>query len=106
MDELKFVVKCLLFACLLFALSQYRMDNGITVEAYVRSHLVSSPVADFVNQSARGGVKLIYKASDEISNYISGRRPIHSAAQSKSARDRVAQAQKEQVDTEDDIDLK
>lgn len=101
MDELKFVLKSLVFACLLFAISQYRMDNGITIEAYMRGYLVSSSVADFVNQSAHGGVKLIKKLSNDVSEYTGlkkaevQQRPIHSAVQKK----------KEQIDIEDDIDL-
>ncbi len=69
MDELKFVIKCLILACLVFSFSQYRTD-GVTVEAKVHNYLVSSPVAEFVNESARGAVKLIQEARLQASDYM------------------------------------
>lgn len=62
MDEFKFVVKCFIFACLLMVLSQLKTE-GITLEARLQHFLVSSTVANFVNQSAQGGVKLIEELS-------------------------------------------
>lgn len=101
MDEIRFVLKCFIFACLLFVSSQYRMENGETVEAQVHSYLVSSSVSKFVNESAHGGVKAIHKISADVSEYFGWkkaevkRRPIHSAVQSKNI----------QTEPEDDIDL-
>ena len=69
MDELKFVMKCLILACFLFSASQYKSE-GVTIEARVHSYLVSSPVAEFVNNSARGAVKLIHEAKRQASNYL------------------------------------
>ena len=65
MDEFKFVVKCLILACLVFSASQYRSD-GVTLEAKVHSYLVSSQVATFVNESARGAVKLIREGQHQF----------------------------------------
>lgn len=93
MDEIRFVVKCLVFACLVFAGSQYRLDDGMTIEARAHEYLVSSTVADFVNESARGGAKLVQKFYQEVSVYAGGKEPQRNTTKKK------------QVDTEDDIDL-
>lgn len=69
MDELKFVMKCFLVTCLLFALSQYKTD-GITVESQLQNYLVSSSVAQFVNESAHGAVKIIKKTNNDLSTMI------------------------------------
>ena len=105
MDEIKFVLKCLVCTCLIFALSQYRMEDGNTIEANVHGYLISSSTAKFVNESARGGVKLIKKISAEASDYLGLQkevksRPIHSAVQKKKE-----SVQIEKFDTEDDIEL-
>lgn len=102
MDEIKFVVKSLVWACLLFALSQYRLEDGQTIEARVHGYLISSSVASFVNESAHGGVKVVRNVSNEVSEYFGWkkaevkRRPIHSAVQRKNT----------QIESQnDDIDL-
>ena len=71
MDELKFVIRCFLFSCLLFSMSQIKAD-GITFEARIQNFLVSAPIADFVNNSAHGAVKLIQKSVVDISALING----------------------------------
>jgi hypothetical protein len=102
MDEIKFVFKCLLAACMIFALSQYRLDNGVTIEASVRGYLVSSSVAGFVNESARGGVKLVKKLTDEVKVYLGQEkaevkpRPIYSST--------IHKKETSQIES-DDIDL-
>lgn len=128
MDEIKFVLKCFLFACLVFALSQYQTENGQTIEAHVHGYLISSSTAKFVNESARGGVKLVKNISKEVSQYLGLNkqdnqvkpRPIHSAKIQKTEKtyidhdileeafdQRVSKrdVEKEKVDTLDDIDL-
>lgn len=105
MDEVKFVLKCLVCACLVFALSQYRMDDGSTIEANVHGYLVSSSTAKFVNETARGGVKLAKRISADASEYLGLKkevkpRPIHSAVQRKKE-----PVQIEKFDAEDDIEL-
>ena len=60
MDELKFVLRCFLFSCLLLMLSQVKAD-GVTYEARVQTFLVNSEVAFFVQDAAAGGVKAIKK---------------------------------------------
>jgi len=62
MDEFKFVLKCFIFASLLMCLTQLKTD-GLTLEARLQSFLISSPVAEFVNKSAQGGVRLIEEFS-------------------------------------------
>ena len=127
MDELKFVLKCFVFACLVFALSQYQTENGQTIEARVHGYLVSSSTAKFVNESARGGVKLAKNLSKEISQHLGLKkeeaqvkpRPIHSAVIRKTEKTYIDhdvieddfdqrlqnRAENKKVDTLDDIDL-
>lgn len=62
MDEFKFVLKCFIFASLLMCLTQLK-TNGLTLEARLHGFLISSPVAEFVNKSAQGGVRLIEEFS-------------------------------------------
>ncbi len=69
MDELKFVMKCFIVTCLFFALSQYKTD-GITIESKLQNYLVSSRVAQFVNESAQGAVKIIKKTNNDLSSMI------------------------------------
>lgn len=58
MDEVRFVIKCFLFSALLLVLTQLK-TGGITIENQIQSSLVNSEVADFVNKTANGGVKII-----------------------------------------------
>ncbi len=69
MDELKFVIKCFLFTCVLFAASQYKAE-GVTLEAKIHSFLVSMPVAEFVNNSAHGAVILIRKSEGVVTELL------------------------------------
>jgi hypothetical protein len=128
MDEIKFVLKCFVFACLVFALSQYQTENGQTVEAHVHGYLVSSSVAKFVNETARGGVKLAKNISQEVSQYLGLKkeevqikpRPIHSAKIRKTEKTYIdhdtieedfdqrlqeIHAKNKKVDILDDVDL-
>jgi len=128
MDEIKFVLKCFVFTCLVFAFSQIQTENGQTIEARVHGFLVSSSTAKFVNESARGGVKLAKNISKEISQYLGIKkeenqlkpRPIHSAVIRKTEKtyidhdnlydyfdERVQKdrAENKKVDTLEDIDL-
>lgn len=128
MDEVKFVLKCFVFTCLIFALSQIQLENGQTIEAQVHGFLVSSSTAKFVNESARGGAKLANNAYKEFSNYVgikkvderSKARPIHSAVIKKTEKTYIdhdsleedfdqrlsnRSDEKEKVDTLEDIDL-
>lgn len=105
MDEIKFVLKCLVCACLVFALSQYQLDDGSTIEANVHGYLVSSSTARFVNETARGGAKFAKNISVQVSDYLGLKkevksRPIHSAVQKKKEL-----VQKEKFDIEEDIEL-
>ena len=95
MDEIKFVLRCFLFTCLLFAVSQFKTE-GLTLESRVHDYLVSAPVADFVNNSARGAVKLIHKTTNEISGMIQG--------YTKKSEKLVSAPKSKQINTKD-IDL-
>lgn len=61
MDELRFVIKCLVFASLLMIFSQVKVD-GLTYEARAESFLTRSEVAFFMQEAAAGGTKAIKKA--------------------------------------------
>jgi hypothetical protein len=69
MDEFKFVLKCFIFASLLMCLTQLKTD-GLTLEARLHGFLISSPVAEFVNKSAQGGVKLIEEFSIRVKKTV------------------------------------
>lgn len=112
MDELKFVFKCFIFAGLLFALSQYRSD-GITLESHVHSFLISTPVSNFVNESAQGGAKFVRKSYEDVSKFIDGimgkKSPQKEIAESQhnSRRYSAPQEQTRNLDTdliEEDVD--
>lgn len=61
MDELKFVFRCFVFACLVMMFSQVKSD-GVTYEAKLEKFLIHSEVALFMQDAAAGGVKAIKKA--------------------------------------------
>ncbi len=77
MDELKFVLRCFVFACLLLMFSQVKTD-GVTYESRIQNFLVNSEIAFFMQDAAAGGVKAIKKAlltskaaiSDKMENKI------------------------------------
>ena len=69
MDEIKFVARCLLFAAAILVVSQLK-TGGITIENRVQASLINSQVADFVNKSAQGGVKLINTSADKARSYF------------------------------------
>lgn len=69
MDEFKFVLKCFLFSCLLLTFTQLKM-NGLTVEARIQNSLLNTTVADFLNQTAAGGVKLIKNISESMQQTV------------------------------------
>lgn len=58
MDELKFVIKCFLFAAILMVLSQIKIGEE-TIESKIQSSLLSPTTVDFVNKVAEGGAKLV-----------------------------------------------
>ena len=60
MDELKFVLRCFIFSCLLLMFSQVKTD-GVTYEARIQNFLVNSEAAFFMQDAAAGGVKAIKK---------------------------------------------
>lgn len=84
MDEFKFVLKCFLFACLLLTLSQLKM-NGLTVEARIQNGLLNTTVANFLNQTAAGGVKLIKNISESaqqtVHRWMNSSAPVESFKQ-------------------------
>jgi hypothetical protein len=58
MDEVRFVLKCFVFAGLLLMLSQLKTKSG-TIETDIQATLVSSQTAGLVNKVADGGVKAV-----------------------------------------------
>ncbi len=110
MDELKFVIKCFLFSCALFVLSQLQMQ-GLTIESRVHSYLVSSPVANFVNETAYGGAKLTVKYWNMAMNELNFKNLIYkpsSAIETKRAfRSPVVQKNKtitDDLEVEDQVE--
>lgn len=61
MDEIKFVVKCFIFAGLLITTSQMQTD-GITIESKIEIFLTDSKSAHFMQEAATGGVKFLKEA--------------------------------------------
>lgn len=58
MDEIKFVLKCFVFAALLLVLTQIK-SGETTIEGHIEAALINSEVAGFINKVADGGVKMI-----------------------------------------------
>jgi hypothetical protein len=58
MGEIKFALKCLAATALLIMLSQVKVGNS-SIEDYAQNWLRSSKVAQFVQNAARGGARLI-----------------------------------------------
>ena len=78
MDEIKFVARCFAFAALVLVLSQLK-TGGVTLENRMQASLVNSNVADFVNKSAQGGVKLINTTVEMAKDYIQHKKKTPSA---------------------------
>ena len=75
MDELKFVLKCFVFAVLFLVLTQIRAGEK-TLEGHIESGLVNSRVADVVNKVAQGGVRLINDTARSVKeSYTQWSRP-------------------------------
>lgn len=68
MDELRFVLKCFVFAILFLVLTQIKTGDT-TIEKQIESSLVNSKVSDFVNKVADGGVKLIKDGNHYANDY-------------------------------------
>ena len=69
MDELRFVLKSLVFASLLMVFSQVKVD-GLTYEAKIESFLTRSEVAFFMQEAAAGGAKAIGEALGKAKAFI------------------------------------
>ena len=80
MDELKFVARCFGFAAVLLVISQLK-TGGVTIENRVQTTLVNSEVADFVNKSAQGGIKLVNTTTASIKAYYNKRNKKTSSAE-------------------------
>jgi len=70
MEEFKFVIKCLLFACLVVVFSQTKVENE-TLENKAYTFLQHSETAHFVRSSADGAVKLIQLGYIKIKDFAS-----------------------------------
>lgn len=65
MDELKFVLKSFLFACLLMLGSQYKI-NDQTIESRIASFVTVSPVAVNLNRTAAGGARFLGEVYENV----------------------------------------
>ena len=70
MEEFKFVLKCLLFSCVIVIFSQTRI-SGDTLENKALIFFKHSETAHFVRAAADGGVKLIRQGAEKTQNFIS-----------------------------------
>lgn len=69
MEEIKFVIKCFIFSCLIVVFSQTKMSHE-TIEDKTYNYLQHSATADFIRESAQGGVRLIHQGYDYAKNYF------------------------------------
>jgi hypothetical protein len=69
MEEFKFVLKCLLFSCLIAIFSQTQIE-GETIENKAYAFLQHSPTAHWVRAAADGGIKLIRQGADYTQEFI------------------------------------
>ena len=72
MDELKFVLKCFLFASALMMFSQVK-SGGLTLESRVEVFLTESTTAHFLQTAAEGGAKVLTEAYQNAKSYISSK---------------------------------
>lgn len=75
MEELRFVVKCLMFTMLLVVLMQVKM-GGSTIEARTFSWLRTSSVSQYIQAAAAGGAMALRSlgstVKDGVANTIDG----------------------------------
>lgn len=69
MEEIKFVIKCFIFSCLVVVFSQTKMSHE-TIEKKTYNYLQNSATAEFMRESAHGGVLLIQQGYDYAKNYF------------------------------------
>lgn len=72
MDEIKFVLKCFLFACLIMIFSQSKI-NGDTLESKASIFLQHSSAAQWVRDAADGGIILIRKGVGITQDFLNNR---------------------------------
>lgn len=72
MDELKFVLKCFLFASLVMMFSQVK-SGGLTLESRVEVFLTESTTAHFMQTAAEGGAKVIGEMYNNAKTFISNK---------------------------------
>ncbi|MBC7466391.1 MAG: hypothetical protein H7256_10395 [Bdellovibrio sp.] len=72
MDELKFVMKCFLFASLVMVFSQVK-SGGLTLESRVEVFLTESTAAHFMQTAAEGGAKVLGEMYETAKNFISNK---------------------------------
>ena len=69
MGEIKFVLKCFFFACLLMLVSQYKISNE-TIESKVASFSSQSMTAKYVREVAAGGYKALGEMIENVQRTI------------------------------------
>lgn len=72
MDELKFVLKCFLFASLLMIFSQVKTD-GLTIESKLEVFLTESTTAHYLQTAAEGGAKALGQLYETTKAFISNK---------------------------------
>ncbi|MFN3454855.1 MAG: hypothetical protein ACK41T_07825 [Pseudobdellovibrio sp.] len=72
MDEIKFVLKCFVFACLIMVFSQSKI-NGDTLENKASVFLQYSSTAQWVRDAAEGGIILIRKSVGVTQDFLNNK---------------------------------
>ncbi len=70
MEELRFVVKCLMFTMLMVVLMQVKM-GGATIEARAFSWLRTSSVSQYIQAAAAGGAMALRSLGSTVKEGIS-----------------------------------
>jgi hypothetical protein len=72
MDELKFVLKCFIFASLVMVFSQTR-SGGLTLESKAEVFLTESSTARFMQTAAEGGAKFLSEMYSTTKSYLTNK---------------------------------
>lgn len=73
MDDLKFVLRSLMFASLILLGSQYKIENE-TLEHKAQIFLQESSTAYYLRETAAGGVKFIQEQINKANDFISNKK--------------------------------
>lgn len=82
MDELKFVLRCLLLTVFLMFISQYKVNNE-TLESKAEQALVHSSSAEYLREMAAGGVKFIRVSVEDGISFVKNKMAHNEPSKSK-----------------------